>query len=54
LERAGLITIGVDYDGTEWWTLTPAGVQVATQMTFSSQDDAEALLAVLLDAAEKR
>jgi len=48
LQRAGFVTIGVDAEGDEAWTLTPQGEQVALQLSMSSEDDA----AALLDAAE--
>jgi hypothetical protein len=44
LQRAGFVTIGTDADGDETWTLTPAGEQIALQLSMSSEDDAAALL----------
>ena len=32
LVQAGFVTVGTDADGTETWTLTPAGEQVASQV----------------------
>jgi hypothetical protein len=49
---ARLLTGGHDIDGREAWTLTPTGVQVATQMAMSNEEDAFAMFDALLDAAE--
>jgi hypothetical protein len=38
LRDAGLLTVGVDADGTETWTLMPHGAQVARQLAMG--DDA--------------
>jgi hypothetical protein len=51
LQRAGFVTIGADAEGEETWTLTPAGEQIALQLSMSSEDDAAALLEALLEAA---
>ena len=48
LEAAGLLTVGFEADGTETWTLTPEGVQVARQ---PAMGDATAFDAIL-DATE--
>ena len=48
LRDAGLLTIGFDADGTETWTLTPAGEQVARQLAMG---DATAFNAIF-DAVE--
>jgi hypothetical protein len=47
LQRVGFVTIGLDAEGDETWTLTPTGEQIALQMSMSSEDDAAALLEVL-------
>jgi len=44
LQRAGYVTIGIDADGNETWTLTPTGEQIALQLSMSSEDAAAALL----------
>jgi hypothetical protein len=51
LQRAGFVTIGKDAEGSETWTLTASGEQIALQMSLSSEDDATALLEALLEAA---
>jgi hypothetical protein len=51
LQRAGFVTIGTDAEGEQTWTLTPAGEQIALQLSMSSEDDAAALLEALLEAA---
>ena len=51
LEAAGLITTGVDEEGSETWSLTPLGMRVATQLAMSSESDAAAMLSQLLDAS---
>jgi hypothetical protein len=52
LQRAGFVVIGTDAEGEETWTLTPAGEQIALQLSMSSEDDAAALLEALLEASE--
>jgi hypothetical protein len=52
LEQAGLATIGIDDDGTEWWALTPTGAQVARQVGMSADEDELELLSTLVEAAQ--
>jgi hypothetical protein len=47
-EAAGLLTIGIDTEGNETRTLTPAGVQVARQLAMGD----EAAFNAILDAVE--
>ena len=46
--EAGLLTVGRDAEGSETWTLTPEGAQLARRLATSD----EATLDAILDAAE--
>ena len=51
LERAGLVTLGVDAEGRETWTMTAEGAALARQLAMNG-DAGAAVLTALLDAAE--
>jgi hypothetical protein len=44
LEAAGLLTIGLDAEGRETWTLTPEGAQVARRLAMGDEDTINAIL----------
>jgi hypothetical protein len=50
LREAGLLTVGVDAEGHETWTLTPQGLQVARQVAMGD----EVTFNAILDAVEAR
>ena len=52
LEQAGLVETYVDADGKIAMRLTADGERVARQMAMSSEDEQDALLAALVEAAE--
>jgi DNA-binding MarR family transcriptional regulator len=53
LEQAGLVESYIDEEGKDAMRLTVEGAKVARQMALSSEDDQEALLAALVEAAEE-
>jgi DNA-binding MarR family transcriptional regulator len=53
LKQAGLVETYVDPSGRAAMRLTSDGERVARQMALSSEDDQEALLAALVEAAEE-
>ena len=51
LQRAGLLAIARDESGAQTWTLRAEGVQVARQLSMSSEDD---VVEVLMDCWRPR